>query len=359
MNICNVCKTINEDTITVCKFCGQSLVLLLPEPEKHGPTEPVPEKPVDATTVAQPAVEVPDLRGADLALVVRGHDEPVLIAGDDIILGRYDPGNQHPSVDLTPFNAASLGVSRRHARIQRMDDVYLLEDLNSTNGTWINQQRLPGGKRQGLRNGDMIQLGQLVLRLYLDSAEALRSVEERINFRSSTNKLTPQYLATRISPYLMALAEIQMICDEVQQRKPAAIEIGGISMDGQTLISVQITGARDALKLAKGHVKHWRKENVTKINQFLSMKRALDKKTAVLLENSQEETGSTDEATARDLGRELQESEMSLAFTFLREIAPESPGDDSRVHVEKMLKHLHVLAFSPLHVTTGSSPLTN
>jgi hypothetical protein len=239
-----------------------------------------------------------------------------------------------------------------------VDDVYLLEDLNSTNGTWINQQRLPGGKRQGLRNGDIIQLGQLVLRLYFDTVEAMRSLEERINFRSSTTKLTPQYLSTRLSPYLTALAEIQMICDEVQQRSPGAVEIGGISMDGQTLISVQITGARDALKLAKGHLKDWRKENVAKINQFLSMKRALEKKTDMLLDKANELPGSRDETTARDLGKELQESEMALAFAFLREIAPQHLSDDNRAHVEKMIKHLHVLAFSPLHVTTGSNPLT-
>ena len=358
MKICESCQTLNEDSAAICQACGKGL-LLLPEPEEQGPTQPVPEQPIDAGTIGQAAMEVAELKGADLALVVRGHDEPILIAGDLIILGRYDPGSQPPTIDLTPFNATSLGVSRHHARIQRTNGVYLLEDLNSTNGTWVNQQRLPGGKHQGLRNGDVIQLGQLVLRLYFDTVEAVRSLEERIIFRSASAKLTPQYLSTRLSPYLTALAEIQVICDEVQQRTPGAVEIGGITMDGQMLISVQISGARDALKLAKGHLKHWRKENVSKINQFLSIKQTVEKKTSLLLEDVGELMDSRDELSARDLGRELQESEMALAFTFLREIAPDQPGSDSRAHVEKMIKHLHVLAFSPLHVTTGSSPLTN
>ena len=358
MHTCNICQTINDDDANKCKKCGASLQLALP-PGPQGPTDKVPEKPINATTIAQPSFEVPDLKASEVALVVRGYDDPILIAGKDIVLGRYDPANRQPTIDLTPFNAGSLGVSRNHARIQHVDDVYVLEDLNSTNGTWINQQRLPPGKKQGLRNGDLIQLGQMVLRLYLDSAEAVRSVEERINFHSASSRLTPQYLSTRLSPYLTALAEIQMICDEIQQRSPGAVEIGGISMDGQTLISVQIRGARDALKLAKGQLKSWRKENITKINQFLSMKQSINKTTALLMDSADLSLSSADEVKARTLGRELQEAEIALAFAFLREIAPQHMGDNNRTHVEKMLKHLHVLAFSPLNVTTGSGPLAH
>jgi NADH dehydrogenase len=49
------------------------------------------------------------------------------------------------------------GVSRRHALIQREGDVYWLEDLGATNGTYVNGQRIQ--ERVQLRHGDEIAVG--------------------------------------------------------------------------------------------------------------------------------------------------------------------------------------------------------
>lgn len=51
-------------------------------------------------------------------------------------------------------------VSRHHMRFTRGGGGYTLEDLGSTNGTFINGQRLTGAKPLG--NGDMIGLGETV-----------------------------------------------------------------------------------------------------------------------------------------------------------------------------------------------------
>jgi DNA-binding response OmpR family regulator len=48
-------------------------------------------------------------------------------------------------------------VSRRHAQISRVGNQYLLEDLNSRNGTQLNGQ--PISSSQPLRDGDRISLG--------------------------------------------------------------------------------------------------------------------------------------------------------------------------------------------------------
>ena len=53
------------------------------------------------------------------------------------------------------------GVSRRHARLQRSDEGWVLTDLGSTNGTLINHRRLGGGHL--LRPGDRVQVGSAVL----------------------------------------------------------------------------------------------------------------------------------------------------------------------------------------------------
>ncbi|MAS37790.1 MAG: hypothetical protein CL610_27590 [Anaerolineaceae bacterium] len=357
INTCPSCSKDNPINMAICQFCGE----LLPLPPRALSTEPVPHHPADVTSIKPPtAIEVSELRGKGVALIVRGHQDPILIQGSDIVLGRYDPGAQLPTVDLTPYNAGALGVSRSHARLRIQEEVCLIEDLNSTNGTWVNQQRLPAGKTHGLASGDVIQLGQLMLQIYFDHAAAVRSVEERISFKTPA-KLTPHFLATRISPYLTALAAVQAICDEVRGVDPSPIEINGISIEGPMIITVQITGAREALRLAKGSLKEWRQVNAGKLNQFLVVKEAVGKRTGLLMgeEGEQIATVTSDEAMALQLGRELREGEIRLAFEFLREIAPGFSGDDRKASTEKLISPLHVLAFSPLHVTTGSNSLAH
>src|SRR5262249_40974595 len=59
----------------------------------------------------------------------------------------------------------SPAVSRHHARIVRNGDEFFVEDLGSSNGTFLNGQRTQG--RQPLTEKDVLQIGpyQLVLRL--------------------------------------------------------------------------------------------------------------------------------------------------------------------------------------------------
>jgi pSer/pThr/pTyr-binding forkhead associated (FHA) protein len=56
-------------------------------------------------------------------------------------------------------------ASRRHARIERRDGDFILEDLNSTNGTILNQKAVSRGI---LHHGDKIQIGQTVLQFLVE-----------------------------------------------------------------------------------------------------------------------------------------------------------------------------------------------
>lgn len=55
-------------------------------------------------------------------------------------------------------------VSRRHARLRSEAGGYIVEDLGSTNGTFVNGQRISGPV--ALRPGDRIQLGDAVTLAY-------------------------------------------------------------------------------------------------------------------------------------------------------------------------------------------------
>jgi signal transduction histidine kinase len=62
------------------------------------------------------------------------------------------------SLGRTPANDVVLehrGVSKEHARIVSQDDGYYLEDLNSSNGTYLNGEKI---ERSQLRNGDVIRI---------------------------------------------------------------------------------------------------------------------------------------------------------------------------------------------------------
>jgi pSer/pThr/pTyr-binding forkhead associated (FHA) protein/ribosomal protein L40E len=64
-----------------------------------------------------------------------------------------------PDVDVSGFPNSEI-VSRIHADIRVEGDLYYIEDVGSSNGTYINNVPLPAGNRHRLRPGDRIGLGK-------------------------------------------------------------------------------------------------------------------------------------------------------------------------------------------------------
>jgi serine/threonine-protein kinase len=89
---------------------------------------------------------------------------PLNPAGESLI-GRLDPiRGIHPEVDLSRYDPAAR-VSRRHARIFLQENQYVIEDLNSANGTFVNGQlRLMPKQPHTLTNGDEVRLGETRLK---------------------------------------------------------------------------------------------------------------------------------------------------------------------------------------------------
>lgn len=75
-------------------------------------------------------------------------------------IGRRDPRQHHyPELDLAEHDRGV--ASRHHATIQLKGDVYILTDLGSTNGTLINETRVPPHAPQRLKPGDRIRIGEV------------------------------------------------------------------------------------------------------------------------------------------------------------------------------------------------------
>lgn len=87
--------------------------------------------------------------------------------GQPVVLGRSaDAPTSNPLIDLSQYHAFSLGVSRQHARIGYNGNGYTIEDLGSSNGTWVNGNRLTARQPHPLRSGDHVQLGELLIFVY-------------------------------------------------------------------------------------------------------------------------------------------------------------------------------------------------
>jgi pSer/pThr/pTyr-binding forkhead associated (FHA) protein len=51
-------------------------------------------------------------------------------------------------------------VSRNHALIQKIKSDYFIKDLNSSNGTFVNKQKVPKNKYIKLKQTDVIRIGK-------------------------------------------------------------------------------------------------------------------------------------------------------------------------------------------------------
>jgi hypothetical protein len=81
------------------------------------------------------------------------------LEANNVIIGRKDARYQIPlDLDLADYDPGHA-VSRRHASIGRESGNTYLIDLRSTNGTRLNGETIPPGKKVPLKDGDSIEFG--------------------------------------------------------------------------------------------------------------------------------------------------------------------------------------------------------
>lgn len=100
-------------------------------------------------------------------LEIVGSQQPlVLDVRQEMIVGRSDDATDYmPEIDMTPYGAYRLGVSRRHALLSRHHNRLNVTDLGSRNGTAINGKMLGEGEMCELRHGDQVRFGTLKMRV--------------------------------------------------------------------------------------------------------------------------------------------------------------------------------------------------
>ncbi|MFZ0546064.1 MAG: FHA domain-containing serine/threonine-protein kinase [Candidatus Promineifilaceae bacterium] len=108
----------------------------------------------------------PDLNGPHL--IITGTETVIpLPLQKEVTLGRNDPrASRQPEINLDPHGGDEAGVSRFHARLRYTAMGWLLEDLNSTNGTSLNMSPIKAGEQHSLKSGDVIRCGRLMMVFY-------------------------------------------------------------------------------------------------------------------------------------------------------------------------------------------------
>lgn len=85
-----------------------------------------------------------------------------------VFQGRSVPVTSRITVGRDADNSIVLDdplASRHHAVIQKVKNQYFIEDLDSTNATFVNSKRVPLGKYLRLRPDDTIRIGRTELTL--------------------------------------------------------------------------------------------------------------------------------------------------------------------------------------------------
>jgi hypothetical protein len=104
-----------------------------------------------------------------IALVVKRMQVKLIVdLIDSLIIGRFDGDNNVlPDIDLRPFHAEELGVSRQHLFLKLEGDNVVVIDNESSNGTMLNGRRLKSGYPYPIQHGDEIVLGALEIQIEL------------------------------------------------------------------------------------------------------------------------------------------------------------------------------------------------
>ncbi len=138
---CKECQMENIEGALFCEECGAKLE----------------EKPELIETAAETG-------GSPLVLTTADGSKLEIPTKAEVMIGREDPISEvFPDVDLTSLGGMEKGVSRKHAVIHRMGADYTVEDMGSTNGTYINKKRILPHAPQTIKPGDEVRFGKLSL----------------------------------------------------------------------------------------------------------------------------------------------------------------------------------------------------
>jgi len=167
------CPSCDADNLPGTLFCVQCGTYL----PSGGPlrTEPLPEQ--EDGRLARPRYDDEDqaerTRTINIEVSVLNTGSKMLLSADrEILVGRLDAAHGiFPELDMTTDGGLEQGVSRRHARIYTRDGTCFVEDLDSTNGSFLNGERITPYLPYAFHDGDALTFGTMRLQVRVFDTE--------------------------------------------------------------------------------------------------------------------------------------------------------------------------------------------
>ncbi|MCL5036589.1 MAG: FHA domain-containing protein [Chloroflexi bacterium] len=176
---CPKCGTENILGSLFCEDCGTELpfsqgaqepapvMVTLKENEK--PPAPKAEIPGEKPPIHKaPAMPKPEIKRPEARLVAVETETVFPLISDTNLLGRKSLADGiYPEVDLNEIDPACF-TSRKHASILFRGGKFYFEDLGSSNGSFINNEKVAVGVQVPLSGGDRIKLGNMELKFDME-----------------------------------------------------------------------------------------------------------------------------------------------------------------------------------------------
>jgi hypothetical protein len=345
IKLCVSCKFANPLDATVCVRCGTPLVPLL----TASLTPNVPNFSVQLTS--------PDFKQFDelvtadtLLFVIAGTEVSFPVKkNNSIMLGREISGDNSSQINLSQYNAFFLGVSRQHVVIEISGSSYFVRDLESTNGTWLNERKLVPHDAYPLHTGDLLRLGQMGLYIYFKVPELLPN-DFIITDTFTTITLTPEYLTTKIGSYLMLLSGINSIIDTMMQRTQFVVTIQKITAEPDSN-QIQLQGMfNDRLLLfLDNEVIEWKRKYASEIRKIWELEQA-----PIRLDLSlKDDPISSGYSQIRD---QLETPLTQLVKQFVADVAPDLHEEETVLYVDRLQPLIYQLVRSSIQMKREKTP---
>ena len=182
---CPVCGELNRPGVLLCEACGTNLTTGQRQPmstrimgEDLQRLADVPLEGADTVDIEELATDRGSLSGTGtfspdmiLRMQIEDVEKPILLrmaTNHPIVFGRQDATDQPIDIDLGIYSGYAKGISRIHAAMELIENRLELMDIGSSNGTYLNGNRLGPNQRHQLRDGDEIRFGRLIMVIYFE-----------------------------------------------------------------------------------------------------------------------------------------------------------------------------------------------
>lgn len=257
---CPRCQHENPESALACANCGTLFTVKIALEKTHivFPT------PNNFQAVAIPVEEAQHT----LFLYIMGDKQPIVLKNiREISLGRFTPDTTPPTVELGVYGDNRLGVSRKHAMIEYSGKDYLLRDLGSSNGTWLNEVQLIPHRNYVLQSDDRIRLAQLPMIVYFKE-----KLHAETTFYLTHSGLKPRFypsdIAREVIPFLQALEGVQEALDAAFPKDDGT----GMSLKSLRVeplvnrVVVATEGGSEAVQYVNGEVNIWKRSYQNLLN---------------------------------------------------------------------------------------------